>query len=89
MSANDATYYSDEAGWQAATRKYCGLAVSVKNRATGKSKLMYIGDAFDPAWVTRVGHVSRLYHYSQFYADSDAAQGISGRHGRRLVLSPR
>ncbi|KAL1622333.1 hypothetical protein SLS56_008770 [Neofusicoccum ribis] len=31
--------------------KYCGLEAKVKDSATGKTKLMYIGDAFDDAWV--------------------------------------
>jgi hypothetical protein len=45
------TYNSDPAAWRAATQKYCGLEASVKDPKTGKEMLLYLGDAFDPAWV--------------------------------------
>lgn len=61
MSANDATYNSDQNGWRTATRKYCGLEALVTDPATGKQKLMYIADAFDPRYVTGMGHVSAIH----------------------------
>ncbi|KAF2031329.1 hypothetical protein EK21DRAFT_63471 [Setomelanomma holmii] len=46
-----ATYNTDAAAWKAATKKYCGLETTVKDPKTGKSMLMYIGDAFDDKYV--------------------------------------
>ncbi|RGP60885.1 hypothetical protein FSPOR_10386 [Fusarium sporotrichioides] len=46
-----ATYGSNPTAWREQTRKYCGLEALVTDPTTGKSKLMYIGDAFDDAWV--------------------------------------
>lgn len=46
-----ATWSSDPDAWREQAGKYCGLEAKVKDPATGKTKLMYIGDAFDDAWV--------------------------------------
>lgn len=46
-----ATYNSDQNAWRDDTRKHCGLEAKVTDPKTGKSKLMYIGDAFDDEWV--------------------------------------
>ncbi|KAK5989389.1 hypothetical protein PT974_10908 [Cladobotryum mycophilum] len=46
-----ATYSKDPAGWRAATRKYCGLEAKLTDPSTGKSTLVYIGDAFDDRFV--------------------------------------
>ncbi|KAM0228917.1 hypothetical protein ACHAP5_011807 [Fusarium lateritium] len=46
-----ATYGSDPTAWRQQTQKYCGLEALVTDPSTGKSKLMYIGDAFDDAYI--------------------------------------
>ncbi|KAH7159532.1 hypothetical protein B0J13DRAFT_465562 [Dactylonectria estremocensis] len=46
-----ATWNSNPTAWRDQTRKYCGLEALVTDPSTGKTKLMYIGDAFDDAWV--------------------------------------
>ncbi|KAH6887653.1 hypothetical protein B0T10DRAFT_539018 [Thelonectria olida] len=46
-----ATYGSNPTAWREQIRKYCGLEALVTDPSTGKSKLMYLGDAFDDAWV--------------------------------------
>ncbi|GME48517.1 uncharacterized protein FVRRES_07645 [Neofusicoccum parvum] len=46
-----ATWSSDPDAWREQAGKYCGLEAKVKDPATGKTKVMYIGDAFDDAWV--------------------------------------
>ncbi|EAT76055.1 hypothetical protein HBI56_239510 [Parastagonospora nodorum] len=51
------TYYSDPAGWKAATKKYCGLEALVKDPKTGKQMFMYIGDAFDDKWIHEKGSI--------------------------------
>ena len=51
MSPTLATYYSDPEQWKKDTAKWCGLEAKVTNPHTGKSKLLYIYDAFDPYWV--------------------------------------
>jgi hypothetical protein len=45
------TYNSNPTAWKADTQKYCGLEALVKDPVTGKSMLMYIGDAFDDQYV--------------------------------------
>ena len=55
-----ATYSSNPDAWRKATQKYCGLEAKVTDPSTGKTKLMYIGDAFDDKWV-RVSYHSELY----------------------------
>lgn len=46
-----ATYNSNPDKWREDTRKYCGLEARVTDPGTGKSMLMYIGDAFDDKYV--------------------------------------
>ncbi|KAH7198943.1 uncharacterized protein B0J16DRAFT_331389 [Fusarium flagelliforme] len=46
-----ATWSFNQDAWRQQTRKYCGLEAKVTDPTTGKSQLMYIGDAFDDAWV--------------------------------------
>ena len=46
-----ATWGSNPDAWRAQTRKYCGLEAKATDPVTGNTKLMYIGDAFDDAWV--------------------------------------
>jgi hypothetical protein len=46
-----ATWSSNQDAWRQQTREYCGLEAMVTDPTTGKSQLMYIGDAFDDAWV--------------------------------------
>ncbi|KAI5248091.1 hypothetical protein E4T43_01441 [Aureobasidium subglaciale] len=86
MSANDATYNSDQNGWRTATRKYCGLEALVTDPATGKQKLMYIADAFDPRYVTGMGHPKAsldimLNSWSELY-------GKSPNGNKNLVINP-
>ncbi|KAL4728169.1 hypothetical protein ACLX1H_004905 [Fusarium chlamydosporum] len=52
-----ATWASNPTAWREQTRKYCGLEALVTDPSTGKSKLMYIGDAFDDAWVRSPGSI--------------------------------
>ncbi|KAF4967834.1 hypothetical protein FZEAL_10476 [Fusarium zealandicum] len=52
-----ATYDTDPTAWEEQTRKYCGLEAKVTDPVTGKSKLMYIGDAFDDKWVRSPGSI--------------------------------
>ncbi|KAF5009143.1 hypothetical protein FDECE_4587 [Fusarium decemcellulare] len=46
-----ATWGSNPTAWKEQTRKYCGLEALVTDPSTGKTKLMYLGDAFDDKWV--------------------------------------
>ncbi|KAM0265509.1 hypothetical protein ACHAPA_007658 [Fusarium lateritium] len=46
-----ATYGSNPTAWRQQTQKYCGLEALVTDPSTGKSKLMYIGDAFDDKYI--------------------------------------
>lgn len=46
-----ATYNSNPDAWRAQSRKYCGLEAQVTDPSTGKTLLLYIGDAFDDAWI--------------------------------------
>lgn len=46
-----ATYNSDPVAWKQQTQKYCGLEAKVTDPSTGKTMLLYIGDAFDDNWV--------------------------------------
>jgi len=46
-----ATFNSNPTAWKQQTQKYCGLEAKVTDPKTGKSMLMYVGDAFDDAWV--------------------------------------
>lgn len=46
-----ATYNSNATKWREDTRKYCGLEAKVTDPSTGKTELMYIGDAFDDKYV--------------------------------------
>jgi hypothetical protein len=46
-----ATYGSDPQAWFAQTRTFCGLEALVTDPSTGKTMLMYLGDAFDDQWV--------------------------------------
>lgn len=46
-----ATYNSNPTAWRQQTAQHCGLEAKVTDPKTGKSMLMYIGDAFDDRWV--------------------------------------
>ncbi|KAJ4151551.1 hypothetical protein LMH87_012243 [Akanthomyces muscarius] len=52
-----ATYNSNPDAWRAQSRKYCGLEAQVTDPSTGKTSLLYIGDAFDDAWIKRTGSI--------------------------------
>jgi len=52
-----ATYNSNPTAWKQQTQKYCGLEAKVTDPSTGKTMLMYIGDAFDDQYV-RVSRVA-------------------------------
>ncbi|KAK7221442.1 hypothetical protein V2G26_009445 [Clonostachys chloroleuca] len=45
------TWSSNPTQWQQSSRKHCGLEAKVTDPSTGRTSLMYIGDAFDDAWV--------------------------------------
>ena len=45
------TYNSDPVAWKKETQKFCGLEAKVTDPSTGKTSLLYIGDAFDDNWV--------------------------------------
>lgn len=47
------TYSSDPSGWKEDTQKHCGLEAKVTDPTTGKTMLMYIGDAFDDNWIPK------------------------------------
>lgn len=56
-----ATFNSNPTAWKQQTQKYCGLEAKVTDPKTGKTMLMYLGDAFDDAWVkVRYGRVFLL-----------------------------
>lgn len=57
------TYNSDPAGWKKDTQKYCGLEAKVTDPTTGKTMLMYIGDAFDDKYIQK--GVSQPIHFAQ------------------------
>lgn len=54
-----ATYNSNPDAWRAQSRKFCGLEAQVTDPSTGKTSLLYIGDAFDDAWI-KVANISLL-----------------------------
>lgn len=51
LSPTLATWQSNPKQWEIDTATWCGLEAKVTDPNTGKSMLLYIYDAFDPAWV--------------------------------------
>ncbi|KAF5022178.1 hypothetical protein F66182_5765 [Fusarium sp. NRRL 66182] len=52
-----ARWDTNPTAWREQTRKHCGLEARVTDPVTGRSKLMYIGDAFDDTWVRSPGSI--------------------------------
>ncbi|KAF4446659.1 hypothetical protein F53441_9700 [Fusarium austroafricanum] len=57
VAMGGATWSSNPTAWRDQTRKHCGLEAKATDPDTGKSKLMYIGDAFDDSWVRSPGSI--------------------------------
>ncbi|KAK7428394.1 hypothetical protein QQZ08_005013 [Neonectria magnoliae] len=76
-----ATYGSNPTAWKAATKKYCGLEAKLTDPATGKTKLMYVGDAFDDAWVRTPSSIDIMI---------DAFTAVNGNPNgnKNIVINP-
>jgi hypothetical protein len=83
------TYNNDPAAWKKDTQKFCGLEAKVTDPSTGKTSLLYIGDAFDDHWVRVSPFAASHFSGSMLTNVIIAGKGLHRYHDRRLLEPPR
>jgi len=83
------TYNSDPVAWKKETQKFCGLEAKVTDPSTGKTSLLYIGDAFDDNWI-KVSRFAMSQSSSSMLTNfTPSATRFYRHHDRRFLEPPR